>query len=439
MAQTVKATDADIDSKPLDSGAYLILESAKLDRLKGFMLICNAQSASFVMQRKVWINGARKTIKVKLGVRGEMTVAEAHERALAVLADFAQGKNPNEERDAERKPKANPEDGRLKLSDAFEKFISDGKRSGRLRQGTVDRYLSYYKNHLSHWADRTMEELGRSKKEVRELHERLTNTSGWASANGTIQLLRCCYKKALTLEEGLLANPCVAVELNKEKPRNTAMDQQDLRFWWAKVMSLSLPVKRAYWLIVALTGGRRTQMASAQWSEIDFERRVWNFPDEHCKAGRGYEIPLSSFALAFLKEWRLYVQGYRPSSPFLFPGKSKKGCLSKPRNDKQGIKITAHPLRHTWETAGVSVGLTEMEALLLLGHSLKASKMNHRYVTRAKIDMASLAKRQEAMTAFFLKALGIGPHSIQHIIWSKVDRGAWKEAVKTTPCLRKAS
>jgi hypothetical protein len=73
---TVKATDAAVDSKPLGSGAYLITESAKLVRLRGFMLICNPQSASFVLQRKLRQNGKKRTVRVKLGVRGEIAVAE---------------------------------------------------------------------------------------------------------------------------------------------------------------------------------------------------------------------------------------------------------------------------------------------------------------------------------------------------------------------------
>lgn len=420
----VKATDAAIDSKALGSGAYLIGDSAKLDRIRGFMLICNPNSASFVLQRKLRENGKKRTVRVKLGVRGEITVAEAHAKAVETLRTFTEGQNPNEV--ARRVSEGASPDGRLTLHQMFERYISDGRRAGRLRESTIARYSSHYRNHLSPWAQRTMEDLGRAKPEIIALNDRLNEKNGWAAANGTIQLLSYMYKRATQMEDGLLANPCDAVVLTKERVRDTAMNQSDLRFWWAGVMRLASPVKRAYWLVTALTGGRRTQMASSEWKEIDFEERVWNFPDEHAKAGRGYQIPLSSFLVEFLTEWRGFVNEYRPGTPFIFPGKSKGGCLSKPRNEKQGLQASSHPLRHTWETARVGVGLSEMEALLLLGHSLKKGQMSHRYVTRGKVDMASLAKRQEAMTAFYLKALGISKDSAHDIIRAKVKRGSWR-------------
>jgi integrase len=420
MAKRIKATDADVDRQALASGAYLIMGSAKLDRIRGFMLICNPNSASFVLQRKLWQNGQKRTVRVKLGVRGEITVAEAHAKAVETLKTLNEGLNPN---DVDRRASA---DGRLTLQQVFERYISDGRRAGTLRESTIARYTSHYRNHLAAWGSRTMLELGRAKAEIITLNDRLNEKSGWAAANGTIQLLSYLYRRATQLEDGLLVNPCDAVVLTKEKVRNTALNAADLTAWWTSVMRLSSPVKRAYWLVTALTGGRRTQLASAQWDEIDFSAGEWTFPDEHAKAGRGYRIPLSSFMVEFLTEWRDYVNEYRPETPFIFPGKSKMGCLSRPRNERQGLRASSHPLRHTWETARVGVGLSEMEALLLLGHSLKKAQMSHRYVTREKVDMASLAERQEEMTTFYLQALGITVDSIHDIIWTKVKRGLGK-------------
>jgi hypothetical protein len=425
MAKRIKATDADIDRQALGSGACLIMGSAKMDRIRGFMLICNPNSASFVLQRKLWQNGKTRTVRVKLGVRGEITFAEAHAKAVETLKTLNEGLNPN---DADGRRNA---DGRLTLQQVFDLYIDERRRAGTLRESTIARYTSHFKNHLRPWANRTVEELGRAKMEIHALNERLNKNSGWGAANSTIQLLSYLYNRASELEDGLLVNPCNSVVLTKERVRDTALNQNDLRFWWTGVMRLASPTKRAYWLVTALTGGRRTQMASAEWREIDFEKNVWTFPDEHAKAGRGYQIPLSSFMIEFLTEWRKYIDEYRPASPFIFPGKSKNGCLTRPRNEKQGLVASSHPLRHTWETARVGVGLSEMEALLLLGHSLKKGQMSHRYVTREKVDMASLAERQEQMTAFYLKAVGISHETIHEIIWAKVRRGAWKSVQKT--------
>ena len=165
---TVKATDAAIDGKPLGSGGYLIVESGKLDRIRGFMLICNAQSASFVLQRKLNEKGKKRTIRVKLGVRGEMTVTEAHAKAIETLKVFNEGKNPNKIKRAEARG-VSP-DGHMTLREVFDRYISERTARGLLRDTTVARYTSHYRNHLEDWGARTMNELGHARLEINDLH-----------------------------------------------------------------------------------------------------------------------------------------------------------------------------------------------------------------------------------------------------------------------------
>lgn len=52
---------------------------------------------------------------------------------------------------------------------------------------------------------------------------------------------------------------------------------------------------------VILTACRSGEVRGAQWSEIDFERKVWTIPGERMKAKRQHEVPLSDSALALLK------------------------------------------------------------------------------------------------------------------------------------------
>jgi integrase len=431
---TVRATDAAIESKQLGSGPYIITESAKLGRIYGFMLICNEQSASFVLQKKLWQHGKKRTLRVKLGERGVdgMNVKEAHDKATAALALINEGKNPTEVWKAV--PGRSRPDGKLTLQEVFERYIREGRIKSELRETTIARYTSHYKNHLAHWSECTMLELGSKREAIDKLHTDMTERNGWAVANATIQFLSFLYDRATDLEDGLLTNPCAKIHLNKQRVRNTALSKTDLRFWWSHVAKLHSPVKRAYWLTVALTGGRRTQIASSEWTEIDFEAQTWQFPDEHAKDGRGYKIPLSSFAVEFLTEWRTYVEQWRPGCRYVFPGKFRAGThLKRPRNDKQGLPKgqQSHAMRHTWETAGASVGLNDIEAHLLLGHSLNSGNMRHRYTTAEKVDWQRLAEKQEEMTAFYLKALGISHESIREIILAKVKRGAWKSVQKT--------
>ena len=88
--QSVRMTDAAINGLPLGSGTYLIrTESRKQDNLRGFMIVCNAASASFVLQRK--LNGTSH--RYRLGARGEIRVDEARDKAIGILKELRRRKS----------------------------------------------------------------------------------------------------------------------------------------------------------------------------------------------------------------------------------------------------------------------------------------------------------------------------------------------------------
>lgn len=57
-----------------------------------------------------------------------------------------------------------------------------------------------------------------------------------------------------------------------------------------------------YTLLLLATAQRRSEVANMRWSEIDWERNVWELPAARSKNGKAHEVPLSPFALAILKD-----------------------------------------------------------------------------------------------------------------------------------------
>jgi integrase len=53
-----------------------------------------------------------------------------------------------------------------------------------------------------------------------------------------------------------------------------------------------------------LTAARTSEALGAQWSEIDFDNKLWTVPAERMKAGKIHRVPLSSRAIAILKEMK---------------------------------------------------------------------------------------------------------------------------------------
>lgn len=68
------------------------------------------------------------------------------------------------------------------------------------------------------------------------------------------------------------------------------------------------------WL--ALTGCRSGEGSLAEWSEIDFNDKVWKVPAHRMKSRRPHEVPLSRRCMALLVEARNWSDG----SDLIFPG-----------------------------------------------------------------------------------------------------------------------
>jgi len=71
-----------------------------------------------------------------------------------------------------------------------------------------------------------------------------------------------------------------------------------------------------------LTGVRSGSVRESEWSEIDFDNKVWNIPPEHTKTNQAHRVPLPPQAINLLKSLDIVDE-----NPRIFP--SPKGvCLS---------------------------------------------------------------------------------------------------------------
>ena len=114
----------------------------------------------------------------------------------------------------------------------------------------------------------------------------------------------------------------------------------------------SIVVKLAMRLQV-LTGLRPGELRQGQWSEIDFEKRLWEVPPARMKKRRPHCVPLSDQAIAILEQLKPITGQY----PFIFPGRIHH---SKPisemamnvliRRIGYAGRVTGHGFRHTMST-----------------------------------------------------------------------------------------
>lgn len=412
----IDIAEAVVHSLPLGSGAHL-------DKtVKGFMVICNAASKSYVLQRDL----NRRAVRVTLGRVGEISAEAARREALKAVELIEQGRNPNLERRIEAAKGTT-------LAEAFVLYKTSEPRSPK----TLEIYEAIFRNHLKPWEHRTMQDIGLDRPGVRKLHEQITAKvkaeaealharlvakaakrkkpskkpvpelsphAGWATANNALRLLKGIYNRTRVEVPSLPEDPTVNVNWHQDIVRQTSLTLDDLKGWYERVERLSSTIKRDYWISVLLTGGRRNQIAEARWEDVDLDGGLWHFPKPKGGEERHYTVPISKYLIERLKRRKEENAKLFPKSPWVFPSeKSTSGHLTIPRNDKQGLPM-AHALRHTYRTHSLLAGVSDVHSHLLMNHKMEG--VNYGYISRA-VTLEELRTAQEKITAHFLKHFGL--------------------------------
>lgn len=85
---------------------------------------------------------------------------------------------------------------------------------------------------------------------------------------------------------------------------HAALDYKELPAFMARMRSQSGVGVLALRFVI-LTAARTGEVIGADWSEIDFENKVWTVPASRMKAGREHRVPLSKPAMEILEHQRV--------------------------------------------------------------------------------------------------------------------------------------
>ena len=66
-------------------------------------------------------------------------------------------------------------------------------------------------------------------------------------------------------------------------------------------LSTAYPATKLAFRFLVLTASRSGEVRGADWSEIDWESRMWTVPATRMKAGRPHRVPLSQQAMGVLR------------------------------------------------------------------------------------------------------------------------------------------
>jgi len=354
--------------------------------LPGFMLLCGKKTKRFYAQGTV--KGGRQA-RIKIGEHPILKAQEAREMARQVLADIkSRGIDPKEEA---RKKKAEG----ITLREAMELHLM----AKRLSPRTLEHYWNSLGRYVPDWLDKPLRDLGNDRRGVRERHRLVTERNGPGVANGVMRVVRAAYNRGLREFPELPSNPVQNVDFNPMPPRNSALDENQLRDWYKAVMELENPIRRDYWLFVLFTGLRKTSAATVKWEHVNLIEETIFIPEPKGGKQRAFTLPLSDFLVELLVARKTENEMLYSTSQWVFPANSRSGHINnfKERDDRIP---GPHALRHTFATMANAAGVSFTDIKLLLNH--KSQDVTFGYITP---HIGPLRSAQEKVTKFLTEIL----------------------------------
>lgn len=323
--------------------------------LRGLGIRVGVRSKVFFVEGQV----QRRTKRVTIGRSDVISVDAARKRAISILSDMAEGKDPNAEKRREAQEATT-------VGQAFDRFFASRTS---LADSTVDRYRRSCDLYLKDWRRRPLTEITRQT--ILKRHQRIAKENGEVTANNVMRHLRSVYNFTAAAHDQFPPNPVSILTQARawfpERRRRGVVGEHDLPAWWAAVME-EPEYSRDYLLIALLTGMRRNEIASLRWDQIDLRERALHIPKT--KNGDPLDLPLSDFLAELFESRRKFTK----PSPWVFPSSGRTGHIVETKKftarvgERSGIEFTLHDLRRTFISIAESLDIPHYALKRLLNH-----------------------------------------------------------------------
>jgi hypothetical protein len=187
-SKRITLTDRGIAELPLSAvGQYIVRDV----ELAGFFVVIGKRKKTFMVQADLWRETGRQSMRVKIGIVGEMPTRKARAAAMEVIGKIARGQDPRDALGSATQGPAEPT-----LREAWERYRNAHmERKGR-SAGTIENYRDHVERLMAKWQNVSLRELSRDPKLVIERHELISRENGPYIANGCMRTLRAVYNHA---------------------------------------------------------------------------------------------------------------------------------------------------------------------------------------------------------------------------------------------------
>ena len=269
------------------------------DRLPGFgVRIYPSGVKSFVLSYRCQ---GRKRL-MALGRYGVLTLDMARDKARQALVESVVGSDPLDQR-AKRDHGETVAD----LAKTYiERHAKVHKKTWIADQRAINKYV------LPAWATKKVQSLNRS--DVARLHHDVGQTYPY-TANRLLEVISkmCELARIWGFVDEDSINPARGIQRFKEKSRDRYITHEELPCLMQAIdQEPNVYARYALWMYL-LTGLRKSELLSRQWSDIDWDRKELCISDT--KNGSPHYLPLSSAAQQILAQLPK-----QQGNPYLFPG-----------------------------------------------------------------------------------------------------------------------
>jgi integrase len=268
-----------------------------------------------------------------------------------------------------------------------------------------------------------------TKMQVLEWFHAIGQAKGGHAANQALQQLHSMYVKAEDWELFTGKNPAHRIKKFPKHSRERFVQSNELP-WLLKSISEERPTVENYFLCLLLTGARRDEARTMQWTHVDLDRALWHKPTT--KTGVPHTIPLPAQLVTRLRALPRVCEWVFPSTPC-----GKNGM-------RAGLwSVTA--VEKKWQQIRKRVGLVDVRIhdlrrtaaswLAINGSNLPViqSMLNHTSLSSTQVyARLSLAPVARALNDQCERMLGpvpvpttLPPHQTMVMAASREERDEW--------------
>lgn len=338
--------------------------------------------------------GRNVPVTVTLGRVDVIKVSDARRRAKELLAQLAEGKNPNQERQQKV-------DAEKAVSISLQQALDEYLELRELKPSTLKSYKQVFARSFDDWLSRPIREISRDDvvRRYKSIQEGIAkrkkqplkaNPRGLADAQKAMRYLSAVmnsfandtYKGERVLPDG---NPVLVLKDKKArkqlKPRTRFLSRDERRDIFDELSHVSHPEYKGnlkdnqadFVLLLMVTGLRFDEARSLRWENIS--DKTYTVVDT--KNGEEHTLPTTSVVQGIFER-------NSNDSDWVFPGRegsvASMSSVIKKVVSATGVNFTAHDLRRTAATIAAEHGFSRDQIGRLLNH--KSSNVTEGYIQR---------------------------------------------------------